>query len=781
MVDIIRRKNAQVQTEDVSSVGRATVGMINSIGSAVGTIGNKIEKAQKQEQSEYKKQVESNIKTETARLNQQQKAFDASDKLIAADMAGRLENDLLRWNLEQRQNNPNYIGSPDHEKAMRDYYAKLSEKYSQGLGEVGKGEFTSKTQNAVNQMIGNDVKWAYQQKIKQGEESAKNIAQSMNDTAGMYGANGDIQGFKDSHKENREKLKEYAENAIPAGSGQALQELDKKSLVNFYTYLAQTDPVKAKALLDSMENFKETVPDDMLENKNDIISQAVNRDLNDKLILMNAGIENTKKGSSQRKELEKQKKKLEKEIKKAQEEDYSEKSLGEIHKEVSDAVAPVLEKSLGESALIAKQEHEADKVARFQEFMTLPTPENLKWFEEDNQMSYAQPEENMSKIPSDFFSYGDQSTLKDYYDIYKGKYDSNAGLTDMINDLGLAEDDAQIQFFDKIDEHKKSGMSESNAIQKVFDDNPDNKFGDVSTLKDFYDMYKGRYDDKSVLANANKKDLERIDDLISSGLSEEKAVEQVFNETEKNIAEKEKANRNKQLIDNMLKYRENFGNVSMVEISDYKGTKQMFDDLKTVAQTDSDKDGNVDNVLLKSLVALNNAKQQEISETDYNNYQNIVNKALWDRTFKNELNQFINRTENFMPKQFWNKNSNVAFTSNRERLNEKMESKSRDVLSAVLKEWNAGKSGVDVAQMYRDGIQKAYNEVASEALGINMEQVLADYKQYGFSLANINGKDYIFKGVDSIGNPIWQHTESNGDTTKQFVESARKVMNKKGE
>ena len=109
-------------------------------------------------------------------MAQQQKAFDASDKLIAADMAGRLENDLLRWNLEQRQNNPNYIGSPDHEKAMRDYYAKLSEKYSQGLGEVGKGEFTSKTQNAVNQMIGNDVKWAYQQKIKQGEESAKNMA-----------------------------------------------------------------------------------------------------------------------------------------------------------------------------------------------------------------------------------------------------------------------------------------------------------------------------------------------------------------------------------------------------------------------------------------------------------------------------------------------------------------------------------------------------------------------------------------------------------------------------
>lgn len=780
MVKLIRSKDADFKTEDVSSVGVAIGRAGQSFSKVMQGIGNRITKEEQAQEKDYQDQVQDNIKTETARLNQQQKAFDASDKLIAADMAGRLENDLLRWNLEQRQNNPNYIGSPDHEKAMRDYYAKLSEKYSQGLGEVGKGEFTSKTQNAVNQMIGNDVKWAYQQKIKQGEESAKNIAQSMNDTAGMYGANGDVQGFKDSHKENREKLKEYAENAMPAGSGQALQELDKKSLVNFYTNLAQTDPVKAKALLDSMENFKETVPDDMLENKNDIISQAVNRDLNDKLILMNAGIENTKKGSPQRKELEKQKKKLEKEIKKAQEEDYSEKSLGEIHKEVSDAVAPVLEKSLGESALIAKQEHEADKVARFQEFMTLPTPENLKWFEEDNQMSYVQPEENMSKIPSDFFSYGDQSTLRDYYDIYKGRYDE---LPELLKNVGISESDAQIQFFDKIDEYKKSGMSEDEAVEKVFNDNPDNKFGDVSTLMDFYDMSKGVYDDdnRSVLANANKKDLERIDELVSGGLSEEKAIEQVFNETEKKIAEKEKANRNKQLIDNMLKYRENFGNVSMVEISDYKGTKQMFDDLKTVAQTDSDKDGNVDNVLLKSLVALNNAKQQEISETDYNNYQNIVNKALWDRTFKNELNQFINRTENFMPKQFWNKNSNVAFTSNRERLNEKMESKSRDVLSAVLKEWNAGKSGVDVAQMYREGIQKAYNEVASEALGINMEQVLADYKQYGFSLVNINGRDYSFNGVDSNGNPIWKPVSANGMSAQKLVESAKKVMNKKGE
>lgn len=72
---------------------------------------------------------------------------------------------------------------------------------------------------------------------------------------------------------------------------------------------------------------------------------------------------------------------------------------------------------------------------------------------------------------------------------------SKQGLTDMINNLGIAEDDAQINFFDKIDSYKKSGVSESDAIQKTFDDNPNNAFGDVSTLKDFYDMHKGVYDE----------------------------------------------------------------------------------------------------------------------------------------------------------------------------------------------------------------------------------------------------------------------------------------------
>lgn len=371
MVELIRRKNINAQKVDISSGDLQLARSIKGLGSDIENIGKKITADYKQEQSDYKKQVESNIKTEQSRLNQQQKAFDASDKLVAADMAGRLENDLLRWNLEQRRNNPNYIGSPDHEKAMRDYYAKLSEKYSQGLGEVGKGEFTSKTQNAVNQMIGNDVKWAYQQKIKQGEESAKNIAQSMNDTAGMYGANGDVQGFKESHKEKREQLQEYAENAMPAGAQSALYEADKKSVVNLLTGMAETDPQRAKNILENPELFKEVLPEGMVDNVNNIETSKKMRELNDELVLVNAGIANEKDKKEKRK-LEKAKDKIEKEIKDTQDKDFTDDSISSINKEVKETVSKTIDYNINLQKQIEESTLANEKLGSAMEFMDNP-------------------------------------------------------------------------------------------------------------------------------------------------------------------------------------------------------------------------------------------------------------------------------------------------------------------------------------------------------------------------------------------------------------------------
>ena len=116
MVDIIRRKNADLVSPDVSSVLKAGAAELTKMGEAIGSAteryGRKIELKQSKADKEYQEQVKQNLKTEQARLVSEQKAFDASDKIVAADRIGRLKNDLLRWNLSQRENNPNYIGTP---------------------------------------------------------------------------------------------------------------------------------------------------------------------------------------------------------------------------------------------------------------------------------------------------------------------------------------------------------------------------------------------------------------------------------------------------------------------------------------------------------------------------------------------------------------------------------------------------------------------------------------------------------------------------------------------
>lgn len=263
MVDIIRRKNVNLESPDVSSGAKATANAVRTIGSGIGSAmqkyGARLEREQEKADKEYTAEVQQNLKEAQTRLVNEQKAFDASDKIVAADMAGRLENDLLRWNLEQRAKNPTYIGTAEHEKRMRDEYARLSNLYGQGLGEAGREEFTKKTQSTVNDFIGNDVKWAYQQKIKQGEESAKQIAETMNKAARLYGANGDAEGYKETQQENSDKLKKYLKGAGVQNADAAMREFEYKSLVDYLKGRSETDPESVLKLFEDKDAIRKQV------------------------------------------------------------------------------------------------------------------------------------------------------------------------------------------------------------------------------------------------------------------------------------------------------------------------------------------------------------------------------------------------------------------------------------------------------------------------------------------------------------------------------------------
>jgi len=447
MVDILRSKTAQVEKADYSKMKRAMDNMVRSVGSAVETAGKTVSAVEQRriKEKQYQANIESNIENEQQNIkSQQQKAFDASDKLVAADMAGRLENDLLRWNLEQRQNNPNYIGTPDHEKAMRDYYARLYQKYSQGLGEVGRGEFTTKTQNTVNQLIGNDVKWAYQQKIKQGEDSARQIAESMNQTAAVYGANGDIQGFKESHSEKREQLADYSSDSmLPDNADKALLEADKKSVVSFVNGLSESNPKLAKALLENPELFKEIVPDEMIETANNIASKNEQKDLNEQLILTNAAIAGEKDKKEKRK-LEKTKDKLEKQLKESQKKDYSEESVNAIYDDLRKSIMPQVQKQYELNQLAEKQ---AQEKAAVDIYTMALSPD--KTVSNDARMSLRIQQPNnvdseMHKVYKDYIK-ADQDVIKNTQPTLVG----TVGAVELINNLVQPTNEPEIKQVEK--------------------------------------------------------------------------------------------------------------------------------------------------------------------------------------------------------------------------------------------------------------------------------------------------------------------------------------------
>lgn len=363
MVDIVRRKNAEITPERAYQGDVYKYKGVEAIGGAVSGVaklatqyGNAIVKQEEKEFSEKLKQLQEQQKAEKSLYVDQKKAYDASDKLVASDMAGRLKNDLLRWNLDQRASNPTTIGSREHESAMRAEYERLSKKYRVGLGEAGMSEFQSKTQDSVNTFINNDIKWAYEQKVKQGEAAARSSAMQIEQTSGLYGANGDILGYKDNYSKESENLRKYMNNVSPENTNAAMIELGTNSVKSFVSELAQKDPVTAKNIIENPEMFKEIVPEELIQDLSESVYSAKEKQLKEMRVLLNAGIAN-EKDSKKKKELEKKKKQVEKEIEKLGETDYADEAIEGLRQDLKKSV----DKSIDYKINLMKAEEEKMK------------------------------------------------------------------------------------------------------------------------------------------------------------------------------------------------------------------------------------------------------------------------------------------------------------------------------------------------------------------------------------------------------------------------------------
>jgi hypothetical protein len=363
MVDIVRRKDVRIIPEKAYGGDAYKWAAYEKVGSAISSVGKKISdygsSAIKEEEKAFKEKLsklEAQQEAEKKAYDTQKKAYDASDRLIATDRAGQLKNDLLRWNMEKRQSNPTYIGSREHESDMRAEYERLSKKYSVGLGEAGMSEFQSKTQDSVNTFINNDIKWAYEQKVKQGEAAARSSAMQIEQTSGLYGANGDILGYKDNYSKESENLRKYMNNVSPENTNKAMIELGANSVKSFVSELAQKDPVAAKNIIENPEMFKEIVPEELIQDLSESVHSAKEQQLKETRVLLNSGIAN-EKDSKKKKDLEKKKKQVEKEIEKLGETDYADEAIEGLRQDLKKSV----DKSIDYKINLMKAEEEKMK------------------------------------------------------------------------------------------------------------------------------------------------------------------------------------------------------------------------------------------------------------------------------------------------------------------------------------------------------------------------------------------------------------------------------------
>jgi hypothetical protein len=220
-------------------------------------------------------------------------------------------------------------------------------------------------------------------------------------------------------------------------------------------------------------------------------------------------------------------------------------------------------------------------------------------------------------------------------------------------------------------------------------------------------------------------------------------------------------------LEELKKYKDSFSDVSMLEFSTYQGTKKMFDNLVALSELDADQDENTDNVLMKALTALNDAKQEPISQKDYENYQNMVIKTLIDKSEKGKLKEFISATKNFLPKPFWTQGSLLG--SHTTRLTEEYEGRMRDVLSDTVAMFNRGDNGKDITDYYVNGMKNAYFDSISDAFGFDMRKVDKDFAEKGSAMVTVNGFQWYYKGLDSNGDAIWE----------PFAEHAKGVVKNK--
>lgn len=693
---VIRLESYEVNKKPSANTGAEKIGQaISYAGQTVGRAITSGGEAAEREKLARAKQIQQEDRNEAKKQEAEQKAAqedqEARDRIIAADKMGGVQREYVR-RVKDIENN--WVGSktsPEYEKRKKAEFDQLLADNSLNLSKKVQNEMRKTGKNWLNSQLLSDLNKAYKEEVEAADAAAQNFASDSLGTGAELGEAGDIEGGAAAFAMTRQTLKDYADKAAE-DSEIPMKEFDGNYMLSFLTGAAKNNPDTAWEL-----------------SKPENIAWFMQRDYEKDPEYFNEMSKNLQKHIE--KPMEYGRNKLALEQKKVENETKVKESLDFMNN-------PII---MGSNLETVKKTNPWGDVSTFKDFydMNKGDDNNADTAQVKRYKEIAQKEKDQTlktgEVPFDELQ---------AYNKWK-ESGGDKGMTDLTNDLGIAEDDAAIAF-KKVDTLKKAGKSEEEALDMVFKEFGEGRIKSDVNAKEFGEKVRTI----DLLKNITPAEAQ---DYIDKG----------YNKTDIIKAQAEKL-------------YENSGKVGDGSISN----KDLHSIIKQVSAITIDENGDVDDNLIKAFMARNHIQDANASPEQINTFNNLVQKALTDGAFKEQITRLANKPRfdtMFAQTKGTSKVSGIGgfFRSAQDDANSYVENVGRDAYVGAMAYLASG-DAQGAMDYYDSKVRQAYDFLKSDI--IDTDYVNKVLSGGGKPIVPVNGEMTEIVGRDPNGEYILRST-----------------------